>query len=42
MEAAGLGDDSTSLKEDEDLAIETAKVTVHRDTEKLRQLGVDL
>ena len=42
MEAVGLGDDFTSLDEDEDLAIEAAKVIVHMDTEKLQLLGVDL
>ena len=39
MEAADLGDDFTSLEEQEDLEIEAAKFM---DTEKLQQLGVDL
>ena len=42
MEAAGLSDDAISLEEDEDLALETAKIIVCGDTAKLRQLGVDL
>ena len=32
----------TSLEEVEDLAIEAVKIILHRDTEKPRQLGVDL
>ena len=37
-----LGDNFTSLEEVEDLAIEAVKIILHRDTEKPRQLGVDL
>ena len=41
MGDAGLVENSSSPEEDEDLAIDTAKVIAHRDTEKLRQLRVD-